>query len=255
MFSWLEGILEFEVCQWIFTDFSLCLQSFVSISLTFMNTFQTYSFKGKRRSICVLHRAWCPPEFPCSELSVTSLYLCTDWVTLRFLFFSELVWNVHMQQWRFMPFMSIMPFMPGTSPWSSHSPPVLIYRWVWDPAERLSSLVPLWLGQEAAICAHQGYSGWCITCCAVPAADAGVSKVPEWDKSLKIWGSWLSFCVPFHLLFLIRKQGTDTAGLLFKPFSWVLSWLLCHPQAELSALSTRAAAYPHLPWPSIITSP
>lgn len=54
------------------------------------------------------------------------------------------------------------------------------------------------------------------------------------------------------MLFLIRKPGTGTVGLLCWPFPFSLTWLLCHPQAELSALSQKAAALPCLLAQSII---
>ena len=118
--------------------------------------------------------------------------------------------------------------------------------WVWDLAKHLCSSDPLCLGQEAAGCALQRFSGRCMPCCAVPAADTAVKKAPTGDKGLTTSGPHLSEEGTFHLLFLIRKPGTDTVGLLCLPFQFALSSLLCHPQEELSALSQRAVALPCL---------
>ena len=67
-------------------------------------------------------------------------------------------------------------------------------------------MAPLWLGQEAASCALQGSSGWCVPCCAVPAADTGVKKALNWNKGLTTPGSHLSAEGTFHLLFLTRNR-------------------------------------------------
>ena len=89
-----------------------------------------------------------------------------------------------------------------------------------------------------------------MPCSAVPAADTAVEKAPKWDKGLTTRGSHLHVKGTFHLLFLIRKPGTDTVGLLCLPLPlpFTLTWLLCLPQDELSALSERAVALPCLFW-------
>ena len=74
-----------------------------------------------------------------------------------------------------------------------------------------------------------------------------MDKVSALLPADQVYRSHLSVENIFHMFFLIRKPGTDTFGLLCWPFPFALTWLLCHAQAELSALSQRAAACPRLP--------
>ena len=73
-----------------------------------------------------------------------------------------------------------------------------------------------------------------------------LDKVSALLPADQVYRSHLSVENIFHMLFLIRKPGTGTVGLLCWPFPFTLTWLLCHPQAEFSALSQRAVALPCL---------
>ena len=73
-----------------------------------------------------------------------------------------------------------------------------------------------------------------------------LDKVSALLPADQVYRSHLSVENIFHMLLLIRKPGMETVGLLCWPFPFTLTWLLCHPQAELSALSQRAVALPCL---------